>query len=561
CARHWRTVGPAGSCCSLTDRRSQGCSQPCSSPGSGRASPCRRWVGPVRRRSSRGGPASPGRSRIRWSPWRRTKRPPCSAVLSPGRCCRSATCGPRRCRRCVAAGPARPRCTSSQSGPAESTRSTAPWPCSSTGVACRTRRRLHSRQMWAARSSRSGSALASRAGGSAWCPSSGRERSAWIYSIDGGRDMRDQETSDLLTALAIGAVVGIGAALLLRGEEVSRREKLLREIRPLAKQARKKAHAARRDFERGAKRAGRQASRSASSAFEYVGDGARLGSEAAMDAAAALRRAGADGVSELRDEIAPLVNSAARELRRSAKRTVRDTRRSLRNLRRVSVRYGVLPAAAVAVVLGRMLPDPALAWGPAAHVYSGRQLLDMLLLLPGSTAELLRAYPQSFLYGSIAADISFAKKYVPVGRHCHYWHVGEEILAAADNDRLRAVGYGYLAHLAADTIAHNYFVPRQLMLTSSTKALGHGYWEHRFDVQLGMQNGTIAREVVMEYDHSEADNLFDAVLSGTIFSFETNRRIFRGMIRMQDNDRWKGVFDRVLQGSRWDLAPETMEAY
>ena len=52
-----------------------------------------------------------------------------------------------------------------------------------------------------------------------------------------------------------------------------------------------------------------------------------------MDAAAALRRAGADVVSELRDEIASLVNSAGRELRRSAKRTVRDTRRSLRNLR------------------------------------------------------------------------------------------------------------------------------------------------------------------------------------------------------------------------------------
>jgi hypothetical protein len=65
----------------------------------------------------------------------------------------------------------------------------------------------------------------------------------------------------------------------------------------------------------------------------------------------------------------------------------------------------------------------------------------------------------------------------------------------------------------------------------------------------------------MEYDHSEADNLFDSVLSGTIFSFETNRRIFRGMIRIQDNDRWKGVFDRVLQGSRWDLPPDTMEGY
>jgi hypothetical protein len=188
-------------------------------------------------------------------------------------------------------------------------------------------------------------------------------------------------------------------------------------------------------------------------------------------------------------------------------------------------------------------------------------LLDSLAFLPGPLAGLLRAHPQSFLYGSMAADISFAKKYVQAGRHCHFWHIGEEILEEARNDRLRAVAYGYLAHLAADTIAHNYFIPRQLVLTSSTKALGHGYWEHRLDTQIGESFGNLARQVVMDYDHSEADNLFDSVLSGTIFSFETNRRIFRGMIRVQDNDRWKSVFDRVLQKSRWDLTASTIDAY
>jgi hypothetical protein len=214
----------------------------------------------------------------------------------------------------------------------------------------------------------------------------------------------------------------------------------------------------------------------------------------------------------------------------------------------------------VAAVL-LLLPAPAHAFGPATHVFLGSTLLDMLHLLPPALAELLRAHPQSFLYGSMAADISFAKKYVPAGRHCHFWHVGEEILEVAGNDRLRAVAYGYLSHLAADTIAHNFFVPRQLLLTSSTKALGHGYWEHRLDAQLGEPYGSLARQVVMDYDHSEADNLFDSVLSGTIFSFETNRRIFRGMIRMQDNDRWKAVFDRVLQKSRWDLTTDTIDSY
>jgi hypothetical protein len=215
----------------------------------------------------------------------------------------------------------------------------------------------------------------------------------------------------------------------------------------------------------------------------------------------------------------------------------------------------------IAVVLLLFTPDAAWAFGPATHIFLGKHLLDGLHLIPPAVAALLRAYPQSFLYGSIAADISFAKKYVPAGRHSHFWHVGEEILSAARNDRLRAAAYGYLTHLAADTIAHNFFIPRQLLLTSSTKAVGHSYWEHRLDIQLGEPYTAVAREIALQYDHSEADNLFDSVLSGTIFSFETNRRLFRGMIRFQDNEQWQAVFDRVIQSSRWDLSPDTIEIY
>lgn len=208
-----------------------------------------------------------------------------------------------------------------------------------------------------------------------------------------------------------------------------------------------------------------------------------------------------------------------------------------------------------------LFPDPAWAWGPATHVYLGSAVLNSLVLLPAALRPLLAAYPNDFLYGSVAADISLAKKYVPEGRHCHNWHIGEEIFECAETDRLRAVALGYLSHLAADTIAHNFFVPRQLLLTSSSKALGHSYWEHRMDVQLGESFTRVAREVVMDHDHSAADALFDRVLSATLFSFQTNRRIFRGMIRFQDNDRWHSVFSTVLQNSRWVLADRTVERY
>ncbi len=208
-----------------------------------------------------------------------------------------------------------------------------------------------------------------------------------------------------------------------------------------------------------------------------------------------------------------------------------------------------------------LLPEPLLAWGPGTHVAVGEWVLGALYLLPPAVRAVLERHPIHFLYGSVAADISFAKKYAPEGRHCHNWAVGEEILETAETDRLRASGYGYLAHLAADTVAHNVYVPRRLLLTNSTRALGHTYWEHRMDVHVGEDFLGKARRLVMDYDHSEADELFDRVLSRTIFSFETNRRIFRGMIRFQDNDRWKQIFDRVLQSSRWDLPPEAVERY
>ena len=219
---------------------------------------------------------------------------------------------------------------------------------------------------------------------------------------------------------------------------------------------------------------------------------------------------------------------------------------------------GALLTACAWLALG---PEPVHAWGPATHVALGEAVLSSLYLLPPVMQAVLARYPLHFLYGSVAADISFAKKYVPEGRHCHSWHVGEEILAGADSERLQAVGYGYLAHLAADTVAHNVFVPRQLLLTSTSQALGHTYWEHRMDMHVGSEFLDLARHVVVDHDHGEADELFDVVLSRTLFSFRTNRRIFRGMIRFQGHERWQRVFGQVLSNSRFDLPNPVVDRY
>ncbi len=225
--------------------------------------------------------------------------------------------------------------------------------------------------------------------------------------------------------------------------------------------------------------------------------------------------------------------------------------------------FGLSATIAFATALAwlALVPEPVGAWGPATHVALGEALLGALYLLPPAIRAVLERHPRHFLYGSIAADISFAKKYVPEGRHCHDWSIGEEIFSSAESEALQAVGYGYLAHLAADTIAHNIFVPRQLLLTSTTQALGHTYWEHRMDLHVGEEFLRKARSIVVDHDHSEADELFDDVLSRTIFSFRTNRRIFRGMIRFQGHERWQRVFEQVLANSRFDLPDPVVDRY
>ena len=212
-----------------------------------------------------------------------------------------------------------------------------------------------------------------------------------------------------------------------------------------------------------------------------------------------------------------------------------------------------LSAIIVALVAIALFPSDALAWTPGTHVYLGDAVLRSLSMLPGNIAALLGAFPYDFLYGSIAADTSIAKKYAAVGRHSHSWGVGFDILDRARDDALKAFSYGYLAHLAADVVAHNAFVPYQLAITSSTTGFGHSYWETRFETHLGEWAPRRARELIL-LDHSRSDGHLDRILSPTIFSTSTNRRIFRGMVVAADMESWQRVFSLMLERSRWDLA-------
>jgi hypothetical protein len=219
-----------------------------------------------------------------------------------------------------------------------------------------------------------------------------------------------------------------------------------------------------------------------------------------------------------------------------------------------------LAALSVGIVCLALFPTDLFAWTPGTHIYLAETVLANLGQLPSGVADLIRAFPFDFLYGNIAADTSFAKRYAAVGRHSHFWHVGQEIHDRAASDALRAFGLGYLAHLAADVVAHNHFVPRQLMLTSSTASFGHSYWETRVECHLGDAYASAAKEVIL-LEHPQADAHLDRIISPTIFSVQTNRRLFRGMVRLTDTGSWQRAAQAARARSRWDLADEDVERH
>lgn len=197
-----------------------------------------------------------------------------------------------------------------------------------------------------------------------------------------------------------------------------------------------------------------------------------------------------------------------------------------------------------------LIPDSCWAWGFGVHLQLGHQLLADLGQLPSALQQLLSRYPADFLYGCISADITIGKKYTHYLKHCHSWNMGHRILSAAANDAQRACAYGYLAHLAADTVAHGYMVPFKMVRSYKTVLLKHAYWELRFESQVPQQVWQEARQLAQQ-DFSDHDKLLRRVLVNTLFSFGTNKRLFNSMLLVSRIKRWQKILHTMDRRSRW----------
>jgi hypothetical protein len=197
-------------------------------------------------------------------------------------------------------------------------------------------------------------------------------------------------------------------------------------------------------------------------------------------------------------------------------------------------------------------PADAFAWGAGIHLQLGTDILSSLSLLRPAVAALITEFPHDFLYGCIAADITVGKKFTHYLLHCHRWRIGMNVLEAAETDPQTACAYGYLAHLAADTIAHNYFVPYNIMGSFSTLTLKHAYWEMRVETFVDREIWEVGRKVAQE-NYQANDALLRRVISDTIFSFGTNKRIFNSILLVSRLEKWQGVMKTLSDSSRYTI--------
>ncbi len=185
------------------------------------------------------------------------------------------------------------------------------------------------------------------------------------------------------------------------------------------------------------------------------------------------------------------------------------------------------------------VPSAAFAWGPLTHMYLGNEILSCAPLIPAGILSLLKKHKQDYLYGNLMADIIIGKKYLPDDKSSHSWDVGLKLLDQAKSWPERAFAYGYLGHLAADTVAHE-------TLTEEMGTMGHTWAEMKADSLIDkaywLQTVTISKSV-----RKRSDLLLENSLDRYVFSFKTNRRIYKSIVFLSffNKKRRRGV-DRTL---------------
>lgn len=200
----------------------------------------------------------------------------------------------------------------------------------------------------------------------------------------------------------------------------------------------------------------------------------------------------------------------------------------------------------------------AWAWGPAVHTAIACTMLNDLSSILPSIASVIQAYPLEYIYGNMAADFFLGKGQKKRDGHSHNWVTGFKMLDEVKDDRESAYAYGFLSHLAADIVAHNYFVPDLIHRISSWKKMGHVYSEIIADRVMGPFYTRMARDI-LSTERLDCDRLLNSVEIRNRRGLKAKKRIYTQTVKISDYLYYLPQIPSISKKSRYRISKDYLE--
>jgi hypothetical protein len=227
----------------------------------------------------------------------------------------------------------------------------------------------------------------------------------------------------------------------------------------------------------------------------------------------------------------------------------------VKDMRGVAVLFRIVFLIPILLILQWVVPEGAWAWGPAVHTIISCRILDGLAQLFPIIREIIQPFPLEYIYGGLAADFFVGKGQKKKHGHSHNWETGFRFLAEAGDDREAAYAYGFLSHLAADVVAHNYFVPNLIHRASTWKRVGHLYWEGVADHCVSPNYGKLAREV-LDMEELGCDDLLKSAVGKRRKGLKTRRQLFKQSVKLSDFLNGTEPMFLVNKASRYQISQD-----
>ncbi|QDU68462.1 zinc dependent phospholipase C family protein [Engelhardtia mirabilis] len=203
-----------------------------------------------------------------------------------------------------------------------------------------------------------------------------------------------------------------------------------------------------------------------------------------------------------------------------------------------------------------------LGWGPGTHLEYASRVHRRRDELPADRAALIDEHRDAYDYGNLAADIINFKAWGGHYNHCHRWTIVDEMRGHAQSEKDEAFCLGYLSHLAADTIAHNHFVPYHLArYARGGKGLGHLFWELNADRFVADVHWQRVAELKGDPDLAALDEMVGRTVAKKALSMKTNKLVFNHVLLVSERDAWRAQMERVLPQAKVGLAEDFLERF